>query len=63
MIYVAQADVIGLETSDACLIRSIDKIKSFKGDYLILDKQARRILRFNENGTFVSKIDRVGIGP
>lgn len=61
--YVAQADVIGLETSDACLIRSIDKIKSFKGDYLILDKQARRILRFNENGTFVSKIDRVGRGP
>lgn len=61
--HVSDAEVIPLETSDDCLIRSIDKISKFGEGFLILDRKAGRILHFNHDGSYVGKIDRVGRGP
>lgn len=61
--HVSDAKVIPLETSDDCLIRSIDKISKVSEGFLILDRKAGRILHFNHDGSYVGKIDRVGRGP
>lgn len=52
---------IPLETNTNCLIQKIDKV--FMGGNFILIKHLDKILKFNINGSFMTKIGAEGRGP
>lgn len=54
---------VPLETTEASLIRSIDKILYSDHKIYVFDKDAKRIICFNEQGKYLSSINRVGQGP
>jgi len=55
---------IKLETTDECLIGEIWKIYSIKDKLIIFDRQiSKSIYFFNQDGTFINKISRIGQGP
>lgn len=56
-------DVIKLEAVEEATIGTIDKVVFYDGNLYVLDKKRRRIVIFDNQGTYVSKIDRVGRGP
>ncbi len=56
-------DIIALETNDDCLISHIRKILYVNDLYYILDDKGASVFIFNNDGTFMSKLDRKGLGP
>ena len=56
-------DIIPLETTDECLLSSIDRLTFYKGHFYILDATRRNIFVFDESGRFVRKIGKQGGGP
>lgn len=54
---------VPLETTEASLIRNIDKILCSNHKIYIFDKDAMRIVCFDERGKYLSSIDKVGQGP
>ena len=52
-----------LETTPECLIGEISKIKKFDGHYYITSSNNQTIMHFNEQGKFVSALDKLGQGP
>lgn len=61
--HIESAETVPLETTDECLIGTIDKILAWEDRYYILDGKFRRILCFDTEGRFLSKLDKVGRGP
>lgn len=56
-------DIIALETNDDCLISHIRKVLYVNDLYYILDDKGASVFIFNNDGTFMSKLDRKGLGP
>jgi hypothetical protein len=54
--------VIKLETTEKNLINEIKRIKYYDSRYLILDERSQQIFCFDEDGSFVYKIDSQGRG-
>jgi hypothetical protein len=54
-------EYIPLETNEQCMIKNINEIKI--GDDFFLVKFSSTILKFKENGSFVTKIGIIGRGP
>lgn len=54
---------IPLETTDASLIRNINKIIVRDSVYYIFDNLSKKILLFNKRGRFIKSINKVGQGP
>ena len=55
--------LIPLETTQESLIRTITQIRFFEGRYYIHDYSRARIFVFDENGHFLSTLDKKGDGP
>ena len=51
-----------LETTDEALVGKIGKIIKRKNSYFILSEE-RQILQFNNNGRFISTLNKLGSGP
>lgn len=51
-----------LETTSECLVGEINKIKKFKENYYV-SSAGKSILRFNEQGKFVTSLNKMGQGP
>jgi len=55
---------IALETTEDCLIGSIEKVLFHDGYYYILDRNmSQMIYKFNKEGEFIQKIGKQGNGP
>ena len=56
---------IPLETSDSCLVGSVDKmLRTAKGEYILVDKEkSRAIYVFDAAGHFLNRIGKCGKGP
>lgn len=61
--FISDIDFIPLETSDKCLIGTINKVLSDEGCYIIHDKRNNTIFRFNKDGKFINQIGVIGRGP
>ncbi|MDY3268740.1 MAG: 6-bladed beta-propeller [Phocaeicola sp.] len=59
----SKVEIIPLETSDSCLLVSIDKIVNVDGLLYIFDGRRPALYVFDEKGTFVRQISRWGDGP
>ncbi|HEX3009947.1 MAG TPA: 6-bladed beta-propeller, partial [Bacteroidales bacterium] len=59
----SKIEMIPLETSPNCLIKSIDKKVFFRGRYYLMDRYELSVLVFDEKGKFCFKIKNVGEGP
>ncbi|MDL2278973.1 6-bladed beta-propeller, partial [Parabacteroides sp. OttesenSCG-928-G07] len=55
-------EITQLETTENCLIGKIDKIRKIEGHYYFLSDN-KTILHFNEQGEFVSSLNKQGQGP
>ena len=59
-----EVEYIPLETNDMALIGSIDDVKVMDGLFFLLDKSvAKALFIYNENGSFINKIEAKGQGP
>ena len=58
-----KVEIIPLETSDSCLLVSIDKIVNVDGLLYIFDGRRPALYVFDEKGAFVRQISRWGDGP
>lgn len=56
-------DLVALETNDSCLVGYIKKIIYENNKYYIQDDKRSAIFIFNNQGQFISKLDRKGGGP
>lgn len=56
---------IPLETSDSCLVGSVDKmLRTAKGEYILVDQEkSRAIYVFDAAGHFLNRIGKCGKGP
>jgi len=54
-------EYVPLETNDQCMIKNINEVKI--GDDFLLVKFSNTILKFLEDGSFVTKIGNIGRGP
>lgn len=54
----SKVEIIPLETSDSCLLVSIDKIVNVDGLLYIFDGRRPALYVFDEKGTFVRQISR-----
>jgi hypothetical protein len=61
--YVEESDVIALETTDDCIIGTINKIFFKNGIYYILDPIGSSVLLYDSSGKFISKLYKKGTGP
>lgn len=61
--FISEIDFIALETSARCVIRSINKVLSDEGSYIIHDKDNKAIFRFDEDGKYLNQIGIIGKGP
>ena len=52
-----------LQISDDCMIGEVNKLMFCGNKPVIYDRAQKKIFIFNEDGTFVSKIDDIGRGP
>ena len=59
----SKVEIIPLETSDSCLLVSIDKIVNVDGLLYIFDGRRPALYVFDEKGAFVRQISRWGDGP
>jgi hypothetical protein len=55
--------IIPLETTDDCLISTIDKIEIKNKRIYVMDQLAQSVYIFDMNGKYLNKIDRLGGGP
>lgn len=55
--------IIPLETNEQCLVSQIDKIEILGNKILIRDDLAKSVFIFDLDGTFISKICKIGHGP
>jgi hypothetical protein len=55
--------LIPLETVDESLIGDVSKITMTDSSIYVLDQQSQSVLKFNRQGKFLCKINRVGVGP
>lgn len=60
--FIEVKNIIPLETSDVCLISSVEKIIKRNGIIYVKSKN-RPLLSFNEDGKFLNAIGTIGIGP
>lgn len=60
--FIEVKSIIPLETSDVCLISSVEKIIKRNGIIYVKSKN-RPLLSFNEDGKFLNAIGAIGIGP
>jgi hypothetical protein len=61
--YVEDVSVVKLETTDDCIIGNIAKIQLYGDRIYILDNLSNVIYVFDKSGTFISCLNRRGIGP
>lgn len=61
--YFTSVRPIVLETSESCLIKSIDAVQTTDDYIFILDRSYRRLYCFDKIGKFVRKIGELGTGP
>ena len=61
--YIQYSRCIALETTEESLIAKISCIQVYKGDFYIYDDKINRVLRFDEDGSFVCRYGRRGGGP
>lgn len=61
--YFNDVEIIALETNNSSLIGNINRISFYNNNIYILDKQSNSVLIFNINGSFLNKINNVGMGP
>lgn len=59
----SKIEIIPLETSDTCLIGSIDKLILYDSKYYLLDTKQNCVFIFSQDGKFIQNIKRVGRGP
>lgn len=59
----SKIEIIPLETSDTCLIGSIDKLILYDSKYYLLDTKQNCVSIFSQDGKFIQNIKRVGRGP
>lgn len=62
-LFTEKYSVTPLETKADCLIGQIDKIKKMNRHYYILSSNGQSIFHFNEQGKFVSSLNKMGQGP
>ncbi|WP_106831901.1 6-bladed beta-propeller [Parabacteroides pacaensis] len=62
-LFTEKYEITPLETTSESLVGRIDKIKKFQGHYYICCSGGQSILHFNEQGKFVSTLNRLGQGP
>lgn len=60
---IEDMNFVPLETTEESTLGKVSKIQFFKGYMIILDNESRSILIFDNNGRYVNKISRVGVGP
>ena len=58
--FIDQSRYVQLETTDACILSTIDAIRQYKDMIAILSD--RKIFLFTSQGKFLTKIDRLGNG-
>ena len=56
-------EIIPLEFTSESMLVNIEKILLQDGNYLIFDKDRSIVYKFNDEGKFLSKLDKVGNGP
>lgn len=62
-LFTGNHKITALETTKFSLLGPIDKIKKFMGDYYICSSNGRSIHRFNNEGKFISSLEKQGQGP
>lgn len=60
---IGDVDFVLLETKEECLLRTIDKIEFFLGNFYILDKKQGSVFVFDQLGKFVCRIGACGNTP
>ncbi len=62
--FASSVDLIPLEDNESCIISSADKVEVTRGgDFLIFDRNLRKITRFDSTGHFLNCIAEIGHGP
>ena len=56
-------EIIPLELTSESILVNIEKVLFQDGNYLIFDKDQSFVYKFNDEGEFLSKLDKVGNGP
>lgn len=59
----SKIEIVNLEINDSSIIKRIDKLQVYNGDYYIHDYFSHKLFSFNEIGRFNFKIDNRGQGP
>lgn len=59
----SKVEIINLEINDSAILKSVNKLQVYNGDFYILDFFSAKLFSFNENGRFNFKIDNKGQGP
>ncbi|MCD7848287.1 MAG: 6-bladed beta-propeller [Parabacteroides sp.] len=62
-LFTGKYEITPLETTTECLVGQIDKIVKIQGHYYISSSGGQSILHFNEQGKFVSTLNKSGQGP
>lgn len=62
-LFTDRYEITPLETTSQCLVGQIDKIRKYQGHYYILSSNGSSILHFDNNGKFVSALNKQGQGP
>lgn len=55
--------IVPLESNENCFIKEVRKIEEVSGGYIILDKRAKKVLKFDLNGKYVLSYGNEGRGP
>ena len=58
-----KVEIIPLETIESSLIKDIRKVYYYDGKYYLYDGDMNALFFFNNTGSFIDKIHRIGIGP
>lgn len=58
-----ESDIILLETNDDSFIRDIDRIYRTNNNIFILDRGAKKVCIFDDQGNYQNKIQNIGQGP
>ena len=61
--FVDSISYIQLETNDSCLISEIEYLSVANNEIFIKDLKSGGIFRFDNHGTFLSKLNKYGSGP